>query len=238
MHEASLYSDNLFITLTYDDQNLPADWSLDVTDWQQFMKRLKNATGRKKTPLRFFHCGEYGDQLGRPHYHALLFGIDLNDKKPYKKTETGEVLYTSELLERVWGKGFCPIGNVTFESAGYVARYTTKKISGAAADAHYDGRRPEYATMSRNPGIGRLWFDRFKTDCYPHDYAVVNGKRVRPPKFYDTLLDSEELEALKKNRTRTAKKYSDNNTPDRLAVRHEIQLRRQAEFSDRHRKLK
>lgn len=236
MHEASLHQNNLFITLTYDDQNLPEDWSLDVDHWQRFMKRLKKHYGGKK--IRFFHCGEYGEDFGRPHYHALLFGHDFTDKEPYKETPRGELLYTSKTLESIWGNGFCPIGSVTFDSAAYCARYTTKKVTGANAKAHYGHRRPEYATMSRNPGIARHWFDKWQTDVYPHDYVVMKGKKVRPPKFYDNLIDTDQLDAIKKSRKRNAKKYADNNTEERLAVRHEIQLRKQQEFADRHRKLR
>ena len=100
--------------------------------------------------VRFFHCGEYGELLYRPHYHACLFGFDFSDKVLWS-TRGGVRLYRSKILEKLWTFGFSTIGDVTFESAAYVARYCTKKITGDKADEHYNGRSPEYVTMSRPP---------------------------------------------------------------------------------------
>ncbi|AXL14714.1 replication initiator protein [Microviridae sp.] len=228
MHEASLYEENVFITLTYDDEYLPSDRSLDVTHWQKFMKRLKKSYGGKK--IRFYMCGEYGDETQRPHYHALLFGHDFEDKKFYKFSKSGERLYTTDRLERIWGKGYCPIGNVSFESAAYVARYALKKITGERAGAHYEGRIPEFSTMSRNKGIGEPWLRKWHTDVYPHDFVIVNGKRVKPPKFYDDMLSHRYISDIKDNRKERAEEHAENNTDERLAVREEIQQRKQAQI--------
>ncbi len=126
--------------------------------------------------------------MGRPHYHACLFGFDFPDKEMWK-VSNGNRLYTSKILDEVWGLGHAVIGDLTFESAAYVARYILKKVTGKSADAHYNGRRPEYVTMSRRPGIGRSWFDKFKSDVFPHDYVVVRGVKMLPPKFYDRVLE-------------------------------------------------
>ena len=143
IHESKLHSDNAFITLTYDDKKLPyrpigvppADKSLYYPDFQKFMKRLRKAySGRI---IRFYMAGEYGEQFGRPHFHACLFGVDFSDKIPFKKTPSGSVIYTSKILEKLWPYGFSSVGNVDFQSAAYVARYIMKKITGAAADSHY-----------------------------------------------------------------------------------------------------
>lgn len=187
-HEASLYSSNCFITLTYAPEHLPLDGSLDVRHFQLFMKRLRKRYGPN---IRFFHCGEYGERLGRPHYHACLLNFDFPDKVLYRQNSRGDHLYRSPSLEQLWPYGLCEIGSVTFESAAYVARYITKKISGPLASAHYNGRAPEYVTMSRQPGIGAPWLARFKTDVFPHDYVVVRGKKVPLPRFYNKLFEAE-----------------------------------------------
>ena len=138
MHEAQMHEDNCFITLTFnpeslDDRSNP--WSLDVRDFQLFMKRLRKKYG---AGIRFYHCGEYGELNKRPHYHACIFGFDFPDKRLWKVTNSGHRLYISESLDELWPFGFCTIGNVTFESAAYVARYIMKKVNGDAAADHYE----------------------------------------------------------------------------------------------------
>jgi len=230
MHEASLHDDNCFITLTYNDDNLPDDFSLDKCAFQKFMKRLRKKFGEG---IRYYHCGEYGEKFSRPHYHACLFGFDFPDKVLFKDSN-GVKLYVSESLQKLWPFGYSTIGAVSFESAAYVARYIMKKVNGKDAKAHYsyvglDGeiieRKPEYTTMSRRPGIGRDWYEKFKSDVYPSDFVVVNGKKCKPPRFYDNLfeLDSAvDFVALKKKRVERAI-VNDDNSVERLAVREKIQ---------------
>lgn len=227
MHESKLYEENAFITLTYDDEHLPPGGTLRLEDFQNFMKRLrKKFTGRK---IRFFHCGEYGENTKRPHYHACLFNIDFSDKYAWKK-ENENQLYRSPTLEKLWPEGQSTIGSVTFESAAYVARYITKKITGPRADEHYQGLKPEYVTMSRGKGLGFGWYEKFKRDLYPDDFALINrGDKLvkcKIPKYYDALLEKEsplEFAKVRAAREVGAKCNADNNTPDRLAVREYIQ---------------
>lgn len=223
LDEASLYERNCFITLTFDDDHLPPNLSLDVAYFQKFMKRLRKEYG---AGVRYYHAGEYGEKFGRPHYHALLFNFDFDDKE-LLTVRNGNRLYTSASLSNLWSYGYSSIGDVTFDSAAYVARYVMKKVTGDAADEHYvntvtgEVRKPEYTTMSRNPGIGTGWFEKFKKDVYPSDEKVVNGRVFRPPKFYDFLLDREDpqlLELLKSRRKERAKYNSD----ARLLVKEEV----------------
>lgn len=190
MHEASLYDDNCFVTITYSDQYLPAGGSLVPADLQLFMKRLRKFAGPR---VRFYACGEYGDQFGRPHYHILLFNFDFKDKKPWRKPGDFQ-LFRSERLERLWPLGSSEIGSVSFDSAAYVARYCVKKRTGKGASEYYhridaDGRShliyPEFGRMSLKPGIGKPWLDKFSADVYNYDFCLVNGVKVSPPKFYD-----------------------------------------------------
>ena len=187
MHER-----NCFITLTYSPENLPPDLSLDVSHFQIFMKWLRMQTGCK---VRFFHCGEYGEKEHRPHYHACLFGYDFEDRKLWTM-RNGIPLYQSAELSSIWSLGYSSVGTVTFQSAAYVARYITKKITGPEAEAHYNGRRPEYTTMSRRPGIGSTWFQKYQADCYPSDTVYLNGKLMKPPKYYDGLYELQDPSSM------------------------------------------
>lgn len=226
MHEASLHEDNCFITLTYDDAHLPSDGSLVKSDFQKFCKRLRKKVG----PFRFFHCGEYGENFSRPHYHACIFGFDFPDRKVFKES-AGSVIYTSALLEDVWSRGFCTVGNLTFESAAYVARYVLKKVNGDEADEHYmrvdqygeiHRVEPEYVTMSRRPGIGKGWFERWSNEVYPCDEVVSRGFPARPPRYYDNLMveiDPAVMEAVKAERKLRIADVAHDCTEARLRVR-------------------
>ena len=204
-HEASLHADNCFITLTYDAENLPPDGGLIKSDFQKFIKRLRKQTGKK---IRYYHCGEYGDRNNRPHYHAILFGHNFADWTYLFDSPSGEAIYTSPTLEKIWKKGFVTVGTVTFQSAGYVARYCMKKLNGPLKDQinkktglkpyerfnDYTGEiievLPEYSTMSRRPGIGHNWISTYTSDVYPKDFTTINGMRSKPPRAYDRYLES------------------------------------------------
>lgn len=232
MHEASLYEKNCFLTLTYSPENLPPGGTLVKKHFQDFMKRLRKANPGSK--IRYFHCGEYGENTTRPHYHAIIFNYDFNDKLPQKKLNDN-IIYTSQKLSDIWQHGFSSIGSVTFESAAYVARYVTKKITGPAAFAHYchfdaDGEilkdlLPEYTTMSRRPGIGRPWLEKYQTDVYPDDFVLMRGKKLKPPKYYDNILHSSNpfiLDEIKERRVQNGKLNQKHSTPERLYVRETI----------------
>lgn len=190
MHEAKMHASNSFITLTYDDEHLPKDRSLSVDVCQRFLKRLRERLAPKR--IRFFLCGEYGDKLGRPHYHAIIFGHDFGGDRvrlasgPSSQFE----LFESKTLSEVWGNGFVSIGQVSFDSACYVANYATKKIRSNKEDEskRLQGRTPEFLLMSRRPGIGRLWIDKFEGDVYPSDEVIVKGSPQRPPRYYDSII--------------------------------------------------
>lgn len=80
---------------------------------------------------------------------------------------------------------------LTFESAAYAARYITKKISGPEADTHYNvidletgevysSKIPEFIDMSRRPGIGKPFYEKFKTDIFPSDEVILRGIKMKP----------------------------------------------------------
>lgn len=225
VHEASLWEDNCFLTLTYSDENLPENGSLSKgqgSDFQLFMKRLRKKFGEG---IRFFQCGEYGEQNFRPHHHACLFNFDFPDKVLWSN-RLGNRLYTSEILNSIWGHGYCIIGEVTFESAAYVARYITKKIYGDRATEYYDNRIPEYITMSRRPGIGSGWIEKYGKNTYPNDDIVINGKKLKPPKYYDRVyeaIDEKAVHLAKIDRKIFAEKNPDFHDRRRLEVKEKIQ---------------
>lgn len=193
MHEASLYENNCFVTLTYDDEHLPPLGSLRYRDFQLFMKRLRRRFSFAR--IRFYMCGEYGEEFGRPHFHACLFNFDFPDKEYLAKSPAGLRTYRSAALEELWPFGFSSIGAVTFESAAYVARYCMKKVTGDLAEDHYavldvstgeiGARVAEFNRMSLRPGIGAEWLSRFHSDVYPEGMVVVNGVKARAPRYYD-----------------------------------------------------
>lgn len=233
MHEAQLHGENCFLTLTYRDECLPEFSSLRHRDFQLFFKRLRKFVGK---PIKFYMCGEYGERFKRPHYHALVFGWRPDDLVLHSRLPSGFDIFTSQNLSKIWTDGFASVGELSFESAAYVARYVMKKVTGDRAEEHYKrvdvetgeigSIEPEYTHMSRRAGgIGAEWFRRFHSDCYPHDKVYVNGQWVKPPKHYDKLyaaLDPVRWESIEYERQKAALRVASDNTRDRLRVREEV----------------
>lgn len=228
-HEAKLWDKNVFLTLTYSDAHLPANRSLDKTDLQKFWKRMRKHFGR----LRYFAVGEYGEKLLRPHWHAIVFNLWFSDSVPRGKRGEHQI-WTSAKLDEIWGKGTCEIGSVSPDSAGYVARYSLKKITGDRAKKHYErvdpdtGEiwqvEPEMAFMSRRPGIGREWYERYKSDFFPDDFVIFKGRKSKVPSYYARQLPEDQLTAIKAQRKLSARSRARDNTPRRLLVREEVKL--------------
>ena len=149
MHETALHEDNSFLTLTYD--KLPKNKSLNKQHLSAFIKRLRARIAPIK--IKFFGAGEYGDpekgeRVYNPHYHVAIFGYAFPDKRVWK-TQKDYNLYISSELDAAWGHGYATIGELTHDSACYIAGYTTKKITGKGAKKHYGKRISEFAIMSR-----------------------------------------------------------------------------------------
>lgn len=232
MHEASLHDSNLFVTLTYNDDHLPEDLSLRHRDFQLFMKRLRKTVG----PVRFYMCGEYGTENLRPHYHCLLFGVYFADRMFFSR-RGDNYLWRSPTLERLWPHGHSSFGQVTFESASYVTGYVTKKVTGDLAKEHY--RRtdpetgetwqvvPEYSRMSLRPGIGKPWLDKYASDITNTGKVFMRGRKLAPPRYYNEKLmevnpDRAEEMQYEAWLARQTDEMLDNETPERLAVRHTV----------------
>lgn len=219
--EASLHENNVFITLTYDDAHLPTKRFLDKEtgelkdigvlvkkDLQDFMKRLRRHFDYNGwcSDIRFFGCGEYGDKFNRPHFHVILFNCDFTDKTLFKR-HLGNDIYISQILDKLWGKGFASIGAVSFQSCAYVARYVFKKQIGK--NRSQDLASP-FVLMSRRPGLAKGYFDEHKSDIYKTDavyFDFGNVKSLKPNKYFDYLAASvipNEYAEVKGKRLKTA----------------------------------
>lgn len=206
------------------------------------MRRLRKRLWREHGQgARFYACGEYGDKYGRPHLHLCLFGWDFPDKIHTSTTDRGDKLFMSDELGKVWTKGQHQIGELTFESAAYVARYVMKKINGQRREEHYavtwqvdketgevtphQSLEPEFNTMSRRPGIGKAFFDKYKETIYRDDGVIINERMTPPPKYYDRLYEIEQpthMEQIKDKRETNAERHKENNTTKRLKVRKKL----------------
>jgi len=218
VHEAKMWDQNCFLTLTYDNDNVPKDGSLIKKDIQNFMKKLREHERRKngKTQIRHYLCGEYGDVGNRPHYHVCLFNHDFQDKQPsdiaklknrFSKYDGEYRTYLSEELDDLWKNGFSSIGPLTFETAAYTARYVTKKIGGPKAKDHYNGKTPEFSMMSRRPGIGATFYQKYKKDMQSIDKVIIKkGLQTSVPRYYNKLWEKEKPEQYSVIRERRIKK--------------------------------
>lgn len=195
-----------FVTLTYNPQSVPMTSVCDLysgvalntmtlckRDLTLFFKRLRRAF--PDDYIRYYACGEYGTDSWRPHYHAIIFGLHLDDLE-LLKVSRGNPYYTSNKLSSVWsvdGKslGHVLVANVSWQTCAYVARYCTKKAHGRDKSLYASfGLVPEYSCMSRKPGIGYFFF-RDHPDLYDHLYINVctpdGGRKFKPPRYFDKM---------------------------------------------------
>lgn len=137
--ESLAHPSTAFVTLTYSPENLPVTASVSVREAQLWQKRLRQLISDN---LRFFTVGEYGEKFGRPHYHALVFGMP-----PY----LGEPIE----LQKSWPAGFVKQSQFTVSRARYVAKYTMKALE--SRKSYSDGRVSEFAIMSLRPALGHIF---------------------------------------------------------------------------------
>jgi len=186
MHEASLYEDNSFLTLTYAD----APESLNSEDIQGFFKRLRDHI--KPNKIRYIQVGEYGEQFSRPHHHVILFGFRPDDLIPISGGD--HPLCGSQFISDIWRHGHITVGDVSVDSIAYVCRYTLKKLG--VDKRAYGGKRPEFISMSRRPGIGAKWMYKYSDEVIRDGTVLLNGNEVKAPRFYDNMLASLDKDIL------------------------------------------
>lgn len=260
MLELQYHDSAYFVTLTYDDFHVPksyypdpetgeahTSYTLCKRDFQLWMKRLRKKFSDDK--IRFFACGEYGGQTKRPHYHAIVFGLHLNDLVKYKTVKEGDSYYTyynSDSVQETWPNGFVVVGEVTWESCAYVARYVTKKLSGEQAEFYKNFNLvPEFSDMSRRPGIARRYYDDHGKDIYENAYINVStpkgGRKFKPPRYFDRLFDIDcpgALDELKERRKRNAQSVLEAKMKRTNLSPPEIQMVEEVAFLNKTKKLR
>ncbi|WNK14875.1 MAG: replication initiator protein [Microvirus sp.] len=239
-HEAQMHEHNCVLTLTYDEKNLPDNESLRHRDVQLFLKRQRQDIVRAQRPqsglqaaelpllidgdMKYFMCGEYGEKKQRPHYHVMLFGLDYNDKEKWSKTPRGNQLWRSPYLDKKWGLGQALIGEMSWQSAAYITQYTIQKMTNT--ESKNTNKEREYHKMSRRPGIGRTWIEKYTEDVYPEGAVLLKtGNKIKTPRYYDNHYKNQEeneYEKMKYEREQTAKKNAKDNTPERLKDKQQV----------------
>lgn len=227
MLELPYHETAYFLTLTYDDDHVPMDMYLSVDDdgfdddgvvddgaihkhlsltlrpddLRDFIKRLRdNQAYHHARKISYYAVGEYGSQTARPHYHAIIYGLRLDDLEPFGGAN-GYTYYRSPTIERLWTYGFSSVCNVSWETCAYCARYMLKKQKGATADVYQRySLHPEFSRCSLKPAIGKRWYDDHKDEAYDYDEIYLatakRGVRFKPPHYFDKLFDLEQPEKL------------------------------------------
>lgn len=216
MHEAKQHEKACFLTLTYDDDNLSKNGSLNKDHFSVFINDLRsrcNYYGKGK--IKYFGCGEYGDESGRPHYHLALYGpfdvhTDDHERTEKERARSGDRQFAHPDISAVWPYGLHRFSDLTFESAAYVARYILKKIQGELAPFAYGDRVAEFQRQSN--GLGKGHIEQWLTDIYPSDHVVFPGRgSFLPPPYYDRLLEKVDpslFEKVKKKRAEAHEKMT------------------------------
>lgn len=236
MHPLSSY----FVTLTYNDEHLPGYWpdddrefgSLDPAETTDFLKRLRRRVGDR---IRYFYCGEYGGRSDRPHYHFAMFGASFLDRDQVGERH-GSPVFHSDMLRSSWPFGNHEITTLNFGACAYVAGYVNKKIASPFDGHRYErvdqetgeviGLVPEFRQMSRRPGLGRAFLEKYWRDIYPRDEIVLDGKKFRPPRYYDKVMERiapEVIEEVKFKRFQDAPSFDDEQL-ERKEIVHKARL--------------
>lgn len=200
VHEMQMHETSIFVTLTY--ENTPEkcydNESLNPDHLQQFWKNIRKKLSPQK--IKYYACGEYGSDKGRPHYHAIMFGIELDDRVPEFTTKQGETYYSSEKLTKSWGFGGVRFAAADIGTAIYISKYITKKHTGDLADtsyfSHIDTKTgewvekiPEFTRMSTKPAIGLNWLKKYYNTEVVKGYLTHEGTKYRVPKYYKDELE-------------------------------------------------
>lgn len=229
-HESQLHDECCFATFTYSPKHLPKWGSLQYADMQKFWDRTNKARKRAGLPrLHYYAVGEYGDQTQRPHYHACIFGSAYTENRIILRTSP-TMLWTSPELEKEWGLGNVSVGALNYETARYTASYVTKKLRAKQQYVRVDETSGELipleqpkAYMSLKPAIGLRWLEQYGDHIYENDYVVINGKKQKPPQYYDRWLKKRSeipLQMIKEERQKKAQSLSISQLRARARVAH------------------
>lgn len=206
-HESQMHTYNCVLTLTFNEDNLNSQNSLVKDDIQNFIKRMRQFISRDKElkskypqfykqKISYLYCGEYGERFERPHYHIIIFGFDFPDKKYLKESKSGDQMFTSAMLEKLWPFGHSTIGQMSMATAMYFASYITKYVSNDEKSQIYTNkdtgeyRQPEFGHASKKPAIGQSWFKKYYKDLLSSDSVVIQNQHYRIPRYYLKLLET------------------------------------------------
>lgn len=233
-----------FLTLTYNNENLPENGSYNESDIVAFVKRLRDNICRSEgckgnrfdweklkevyscrgfcTKIKTFGCAEYGSRGLRPHFHLLIFGFDFPDRtywRGHSEHGSGHISYRSITLDECWGLGHAELGSLTYQSASYTARYTQKKIKKNLPE----GLKPEKSVcVPRRRGLGRDHFDKYFKDMYAIDAVIVNDRKQGIPRYYDNLLKKfypDQFEKIKNQRKENRPQDEFDNSQERMNIK-------------------
>lgn len=201
MHESRYHESTCFVTLTYNDDHLPEYGDLRYEDLTKFWKDCRHVFQSPGQPFKYFVCGEYGDKSLRPHYHFAGFSFQIPDLRFFKK-HNGNPYFISDTMTDVWGKGHVIIGDLSTQSAAYIARYVNKKMHGGnirdLPDTAINARTGEVGqyTIERafqSKGLGFSFYQQYKDDIWDKDGCLYNNKyMVKPPRYYFKMLEAED----------------------------------------------
>lgn len=218
-HEASVHSNSIFLTLTFNDESIGAN-KLNYKEFQDFIERLRYHYDKRSEKFSYMVCGEYGEKTGRKHYHAILFGLQPPDREPLRKDLNGHIIYKSPEIERIWGNGLTEFGSVTFESCSYVARYCLKKRGDPETD-------PLFKT-SRHTAIGKTWLQENYLDIFTAGICVTrDGYLVKIPRYYEKWCAKHHPEIYRRYVTEIKQKQKNN--IERKAKNEELKFRKELE---------
>lgn len=209
MHELPYHSSSVFVTLTYGDHSIPYDGSLEVESLQRFFKRLRRRLDGRR--IKYYACGEYGDQTGRPHYHAVIFGVSLEEHElGARAKESDSWVALSGPVVSAWSEDQVPIGMVTigmvvWKSALYVAKYIRKLKTGEQAHV-YGTRQHPFSCVSQ--GLGRTYALSHSDQIRDNMYVSMSGVRMAVNRYYREKLgiSSEEVRKASEEARREARK--------------------------------
>lgn len=180
MCESHNWSSSVFLTLTYDDENVPYLGnptppyyaSLYPRDLTLFLKRLRKSLGDRR--IKYYACGEYGSTTYRPHYHLIVFGLDFTDES---------------LVSDAWSKGFIKLDPVNVQTINYVSGYVQKKLYGT--DVYPDIVVPPFSRMSK--GLGSDYFKKNAVKIFNHG-IMFQGYRLPVPRYFYRLIEGGKID--------------------------------------------
>lgn len=216
---------SVFLTLTFDDDHLVVPnttlfkghnmispttgaLTLDFDVLSRFLKRFRKVCDKyikSYSGIRYYACGEYGSKRYRPHFHAILFGVSVDELQsvPFKANFQGDMLYQSQLVQEAWPFGVNAVSSFNWQTAAYVSRYVTKKVRGKTAKEHYDrlGVVPEDSRMSRRPGLGYQFFMDHLEEISNYDHITLPAVKGHPhvsttPRYFDKIWEKMDIDPL------------------------------------------